>query len=128
MVGARIKIIWQEQLVDSPIDYLTTVNALKSSLLKPKVSAIGMCSQSGSSSLYFLLKENNILERTNEALMVSLIAVDGKLRLNILLWPPAAGPLTSVEPSSLYNDQNLGIIKIVKNSSCFLEQDQQVLS
>ena len=48
----------------------------------------------------------------NEALMVSLIAVDAKLRLNILLWPPAAGPLTTSEPSSLYNDQNLEIKKL----------------
>ena len=28
MFGTRIKIIWEEQLVDPPIDYITSVNAL----------------------------------------------------------------------------------------------------
>ena len=29
MFGARIKIMWKEQHVDPPIDYITSVNALK---------------------------------------------------------------------------------------------------
>ena len=28
MFGARIKIIWEEHLVDPPIDYITSVNVL----------------------------------------------------------------------------------------------------
>ena len=38
MVGPRIKIMWEEKLVDPPIDYITSVNALKSLVLNRPVN------------------------------------------------------------------------------------------
>ena len=33
MFGARIKIVWEEQLVDPPIDYITSLNVPQSLVL-----------------------------------------------------------------------------------------------